>query len=163
MRRGSIAALMMLAACHRLTLPEARAGDLAITSIFSPVPIVPLGRPDQADMAVYLTIDNTGDVADTLLTVTSPLAVHAMLHGASAGGGMEAMDRLTLPAHAVTRFAPGGMHLMFEGLTDTVAVGHDVPVTLIFARAGRVTIQSLVLTYAQVDAIRARGSGPNAP
>jgi len=44
-----------------------------------------------------------------------------------AASPLMAMMALALPAHSVTRMAPGGTHLMFEGLSRAFVSGDQVP------------------------------------
>jgi copper(I)-binding protein len=45
-----------------------------------------------------------------------------------------------VPAGATVTLAPGGLHLMFMGLTAPFVEGESVPVTLKFEKAGEVTL-----------------------
>ena len=143
-----------LAGCHQLNLPVTRAGTLAFSRVVIPEPIITNGDPSTASMASYLTIANEGDVADTLLAVESPLARQGTLHVTVAHGGMMATTALPLPPHSVTRMAPGGTHLMFEGLSRLIVAGDTVPLDLVLTKAGRVTVNARVVTYTQFDALR---------
>lgn len=94
----------------------------------------------------FLTLTNTG-AADTLVGAESPVARKIEIHRSSMKGGVMSMQRETtipLPAGAAVTFAPGGRHLMLIGLTRPLKVGEKAPVTLIFARAGRVKAELTV-------------------
>ena len=119
-----------------------------------PEPIITRGHPDSASMAAYLTIANEGDLADTIIAVESPLARRGTLHGSMEHGGMMAMTALALPAHSVTRLAPGGPHFMFEGLSRALVAGDEVPLVLVLAKGGRVSVNARVVSYTQFDALR---------
>ena len=148
------AMVLILTACSRLDLPVTRTGSLVVSRVVIPEPIITRGSPDSASMAAYLTIANEGDLADTLIAVESPLARHGTLHGSMEHGGMMAMTALALPAHSVTRMAPGGTHLMFEGLSRAFVPDDQVPLVLVLARAGRVSAIARVVSYTQFDALR---------
>jgi copper(I)-binding protein len=60
--------------------------------------------------------------------------------GGPSGDAMAALPAVAVPAHGTFRFTPGHDHLMLEGLNRKLAVGDHVPVTLVFARAGKVTV-----------------------
>ena len=146
--------MIPFAGCGGLDLPKTRAGLLVMSRVVIPEPIITRGRPDQASMAAYLTIANEGDLADTLVAVESPLARVGTLHGSMEHGGMMAMTAVALPPHSVTRMAPGGTHLMFEGLSRAFVAGDQVPLVLVLARGGRVPVDARVVSYTQFDALR---------
>jgi periplasmic copper chaperone A len=145
---------LFLAACGGIDLPETRAGSLVVGRVVSPEPIIPSGKPENASMSVYLAITNNGDAPDTLLAVSSAMATKGTLHGSMAGSGMAPLANLVIPAHGTVRMAPGGTHLMFEGLSRAIAAGDNFPLEARFARAGLVNLSSRVVTYTQFDALR---------
>ena len=98
-------------------------------------------------MPVYLTIDNTGAVPDSLLGVSSPIAAHAMLHG----GGMEGMAVLVVPANGSLTLRPGATHLMLEPPLPEFARGDSVQVTLRLAQAGELSVWAVVIDYDDLD------------
>lgn len=129
-----------LAALTLVTPPLARAAPAAALKIGRP-----WARPALAGRAGagYLTITNAGRSADTLLGAESPVAARVTIHEMSMAGGimrMRALPSLTIGAGAAVAFAPGGMHLMLEGLKRDLKVGDRVPATLTFAKAGKVAV-----------------------
>lgn len=116
-------------ACGEPALIRARAqiGALEITDAFAREPII------QASGAAYLTIHNTGTVADTLLMAQSPEAAGAVFHGQS----MSHLEQLPIPPGGTVALAPGGTHLMLTDLARMPAVGDSLTLILDFARAGR--------------------------
>jgi copper(I)-binding protein len=143
-----------LCTCGGLDLPKTRAGSLVVSRVVIPEPIVTRGKPEDASMAAYLTIANESDLADTIRAVESPLARVGTLHGSMEHGGMMAMPAMVLPPHSVTRMAPGGTHFMFEGLSRAFVAGDQVPLVLVLARGGRVSVNARVVSYTQFDALR---------
>ncbi len=96
---------------------------------------------------VYFSLKNSGDQADTLLsaTVASAIAKRASLHEMSmdAKGLMrmtEIKAGLALAANAEVKFAPGGYHVMLEGLVKPLAAKQEFAMTLRFAKAGAVSV-----------------------
>ncbi len=92
--------------------------------------------------AGYLTVTNTGAVADTLLSVTTPAAAKVEVHQSMVMNGMammHAMESVDVPARGKALLAPGGYHLMLIGLKSGSKVGDAIPLTLTFAKAGKVT------------------------
>jgi copper(I)-binding protein len=90
---------------------------------------------------VYLTITDTG-APDTLTAASTPVATKAQLHENKHDNGvMEMRPVASLPVdkdHPIT-LAPGGYHMMLEGVQQELKVGDTFPLTLIFAHAGAVT------------------------
>lgn len=110
-------------------------------------------RPAAAGMtaAGYLTIVNRGPRADALVGVETPAARKASLHVSSMAGGVMRMApeaRAPIPARGETAFAPGGRHVMFEGLTRPLKPGDSLPATLRFASGARLQVQFAVRTEA---------------
>ncbi|MDB5314851.1 MAG: hypothetical protein JWO24_695 [Rhodospirillales bacterium] len=91
----------------------------------------------------YLSIRNTGAVADRLLSASTPAArtveLHTMLREAEVMR-MRPVGGIPLPPGETVTLAPGGLHLMLIGLAAPLVVGADVPLTLRFERAGTVTV-----------------------
>ncbi len=154
--RVAFSLLVLLAACGGIKLPSTEAGSLTIRRIVSPEPIIPSGKPENASMAVYLELVNRGDLPDTLVGVSSAMARSGMLHGSMSGGGMAAMMALVVPPHDTVRLAPGGTHLMFEGLSRVIEAGDNLPIVLRFANQGEVAVLSRVVSYTQFDALRGK-------
>jgi copper(I)-binding protein len=97
--------------------------------------------------AGFMTIRNTGTAPDRLVAARSPAAGVMELHTHIRDGDvmrMRAVPAIELPAGQEVRLAPGGLHLMLIGLTQSLEPGGRVPVTLVFERAGEVTIQLAV-------------------
>ena len=106
--------------------------------------------------AGFLTIRNTGAAADRLVSATSPVAGRTELHTHIRDGDvmrMRQVEDIAVPARGSVTLEPGGLHLMFMGLTRPLVAGETIPVTLRFAQAGEVTIQLAV------QAAGARGHG----
>jgi hypothetical protein len=115
-------------------------------------PIAVIGawtRPVPAGMngAGYLTIVNRGRIADRLIGASSPAAVKVSIHQSRQVGGvmtMRAIPFLDVGAGGRVSLAPGGLHLMLEGLRRPLRVGQSLPVSLIFAVAGQVRANLIV-------------------
>ncbi|MFI5234534.1 MAG: copper chaperone PCu(A)C [Gemmatimonadales bacterium] len=136
-----------LAGCHADSTPVYQAGNLTISRVVAPVPVI--GGPG----GVYFTITAHG-VGDTLLAVTTPVADSAQIHATMARGEVLMMAptaAVPIPAGATVRFAPGGRHVMLLGLHRTLIAGDSFPVELIFRRAGRLTVSAHLADYAHLD------------
>ncbi len=134
-------ALALLAA---LTAPafaqDIRKGDITVSKPWSRAT-----APRAKVGAGFLTIRNTGDKPDRLLSVTSPRAEKVEIHTMSMDGGIMRMRPLAngieVPGGGHAMLAPGGNHIMLIGLKTPLKAGERVPATLSFARAGRVDVQ----------------------
>lgn len=119
------------------------AGSLAIQH--------PWSRETAAGQAVgggFMTIRNTGDREDRLVSGTSAVATEVQLHTMSMDGGIMRMRQvqggIAVPAKGVLELKPGSYHIMFVGLKRPLRQGERFPVTLRFQRAGSVTVQFAV-------------------
>ncbi|HEX7928968.1 MAG TPA: copper chaperone PCu(A)C, partial [bacterium] len=93
--------------------------------------------------AVYFTIKNAGIAADRLVGVASDKAATVGLHQTVNKDGMLSMqhaDALDIPAGGSAALKPGGYHIMFMNLKAPFTEGDKFPLTLTFAKAGKVTV-----------------------
>jgi periplasmic copper chaperone A len=91
---------------------------------------------------IYLTVTDH-DGPDQLIAVSSPAAKRASLHRNHMVNGVMVMDPVaTLPVSADQPLwlAPGGYHVMLEGLAHPLVANTHVTLTLTFAKAGPVTV-----------------------
>ena len=88
----------------------------------------------------FLTVVNDGP-ADRLLSVEAPGAARVEIHEMSMAGGVMRMRALpgglAVPAQGRLALEPGGYHLMLIEPKQALAVGAEVPLTLVFEKAGR--------------------------
>jgi len=106
--------------------------------------------------AGFMELTNRGRTADALVAVASPLARKVEMHRSVMAGGVMSMQRqaqVAVPAGGAVRFAPGGHHLMFLGLTRSLKAGDGLPATLTFASGAKLNVTFAVGT----------GIGPPAP
>ena len=99
--------------------------------------------PKGAEVAAgYLTIENHGNGADKLLSVSTPVAGRVEIHEMMEAGGIMMMRPMkegsTIPPNGKLVFSPGRSHLMFFELKAPFIEGEQVPVSLDFERAGRI-------------------------
>ena len=95
----------------------------------------------------FMTLANPGRKADTLVSVSSPLARDVRIHQSMMHGSMAMMQPVTevpIPAGGGVTFAPGGYHLMFLEVTRTLKVGDRLPATLTFAGGAKVSTTFVV-------------------
>ena len=92
--------------------------------------------------AAYLTLHNAGTQPVVVSGVSSPAAGTVMIHETTLVNGRSTMrvhEPLRVAAGETVRFAPGGLHIMLHGLKRPLAVGDEVPVTLLMEGGGSVT------------------------
>jgi periplasmic copper chaperone A len=106
--------------------------QLEVTLAALPVSAVPGGTTT----APYLTVRNFSGRAYELTAASSPDARRVTVRRRGPGG-------LVIPAHGTVTFSPFGNDIELAG-TRPLRVGEIVPLTLVFGRAGRVTVESTV-------------------
>ncbi len=136
--RAAIGALFAAVAFAAPALAhEVKVGSLEITNLWARAtpPKAPTG-------AGYLTITNHGGEADTLTAVSTPAAETSELHIMKVKNGIMSMHQveggIKIPVGKTVTLAPGGYHLMFITLKGPLKDGGKLPVTLTFAKAGKV-------------------------
>jgi copper(I)-binding protein len=112
--------------------------------------------PRAANGGAFMTIRNGGDAPDTLIAAASPAAARTELHTHTMQDGMMRMrpveGGIPIPPHGTAELAPGGLHVMMMGLHAPLAEGSRVAITLIFEKAGSVTVE--------VPVMKAGAAGP---
>ncbi len=96
--------------------------------------------------AAFMRIVNRSGQADRLIGARSDMAKMVQTHThVAADDGVVKMrhvpEGFEIPAGGERLLARGGDHLMFMGLTRPVIDGQKVTVTLLFERAGEVTVE----------------------
>ncbi|MEJ0012190.1 MAG: copper chaperone PCu(A)C [Bauldia sp.] len=136
MRLGGALIALVLIAAPALAAPVT-VGSLTLDAMWTRA--TPPGAPSAGG---YLTITNTGSEADTLVSVASPVAGMADMHVMEMKDGVMTMHGLDgglpIPAGQTVTLAPDGFHIMFMGLTAALKQGETLPVTLTFAKAGKI-------------------------
>jgi copper(I)-binding protein len=132
---------------------EVKAGDLVITQAWS------RATPGGAKIGgAFLTIENTGAVADRLIGGSGDVSARVEVHEMATNNGvmtMRPLDKgLVIEPGKTVKLAPGGYHLMMFDLKEPLKQGDKMPITLEFERAGRVKIA--------FDVLGVGAPGPNA-
>lgn len=97
--------------------------------------------------AAYLTLRNTGNADDRLLSASTDVAKRAELHTHRMNGNVMRMARVEavgVPAGKAVTLKPGGNHVMLMGLNRKLAKGDRFPLTLTFEKSGSVTVDVAV-------------------
>tara|TARA_B100000676_G_scaffold312245_1_gene385507 strand:- start:2209 stop:2742 length:534 start_codon:yes stop_codon:yes gene_type:complete len=95
----------------------------------------------------YMTIFNHGYEMDRLVAVESAVSKKAELHTHSMMDGVMRMRRIfSVEVHPgePSIFAPGGNHVMLFGLKKKLVVGKTFPLTLVFEKAGKLSVTVVV-------------------
>jgi copper(I)-binding protein len=98
--------------------------------------------PGQQGGGGFLSLTSSG--GDRLIGGSTPLAQRFELHTMAMKGDvmeMRQIDAIELPAGKTVELKPGGLHVMFIGLKQPLALGTKVPVTLRFEKAGEVKVE----------------------
>ena len=134
-RRLALVASLSWAGCA-----QAAQGPIQVGAVWS--------RPATAGLptgVAYLTLIDRAPQGDRLVSASSPKAGRVSLHHSVMKGGVMSMlavpDGLDLPPGRAVTLAPGGYHLMLEGLKGGLKVGEAYPLTLRFAHARPMTVQ----------------------
>ena len=105
--------------------------------------------PGMAVTGGYVTITNNGHAGDRLVAASAGFAkrveIHEMIHD---NGVMKMRQRsggIEIPAGETVMLKPGGLHMMFMGLGETMAPGDMRDVTLEFASGHVVSVPAMVL------------------
>lgn len=108
-------------------------------------PFARASSPVAKSGAAFMVIANAGDEDDRLIAAESDVAARVELHThmQDANGVMrmiEVEDGMAVPAGGSHALERGGDHVMFMGLTGPFVQGETVSVTLIFEKAGPISV-----------------------
>ncbi|MEU2547226.1 copper chaperone PCu(A)C [Streptomyces roseolus] len=134
-RTTALSASVALAAALALTGCSSDGGkpELKVSGAYMPQPVM--------DMAGgFLTIENTGDTADKLTSVTSPLSDDVTMHETK-NQKMQRVKAFDIPANGELKLDRGGNHLMFMELKKKPKQGEKVSVELHFEKADPITVE----------------------
>ncbi|NMH66441.1 copper chaperone PCu(A)C [Shewanella salipaludis] len=108
--------------------------------------------PSSRVVPVYLTLHNPGNTELILTGIRSPrgrIALHqSMMHNDMMR--MQPVAQISIPAHAVVKLAPAGLHGMMSNFSSGVpAEGDTVPLTLILAQGEPLKVTAEVLNLGE--------------
>lgn len=122
---------------------EVTVGDLQIIH-----PHIPQPAKSAKTAGGYLAIVNSGTEPDRLIGIESDLSAKAEVHesavDANGFGSMDHVMALDIPAGGTVSLEPGGLHVMFLGLSGTLTEGEMHKATLVFERTGRVEVEFMI-------------------
>lgn len=118
-------------------------GDITVEGTF-----IQEGPPRAVTLGGFATIRNTGTQPDRLVGMESAAVDSIDLFEATVSDGIARMvplpDGVEVPAGATVELGAIGNHPMFSGPKRPLRAGDTVPVTLVFARAGRINTEFLI-------------------
>ena len=100
--------------------------------------------------AAYMTIQNSGQISDSLLSATSPMAGMIEFHETRVESGvakMRQVRRIRVKPQSMTVLKPGGLHLMIKELKIPPIAGGIFVITLKFEHAGTIDIKFPIKTF----------------
>lgn len=138
-------AVLCLPGCRRAE-PLAAAGDVVVTAGWA--------YPSTAGMAgAYLVLENRGDRADTVWSLSGPEVGDASMHGVRREGVSSTMfplEGLEVPPGGRVAMQPGGIHIMLAELSRELAVGDSLTLRLRLGRGGEAEVRLGVLPYGEL-------------
>lgn len=138
--------LVVAAGAHAATVTDRKAESARSLAPVISNAWISEAPPVAKNNAAFVTLKN-GTRKDALLGVETPAAGAAELHQMSMAGGLMRMQRLpliNLAPNAELKFGPGGRHIMLINMKSPLKAGDKVPLTLIFRKAGKITVEAEV-------------------
>jgi copper(I)-binding protein len=139
--------LILFLAAVALLIPVAAVAQesekLKIESAWARASLTP-----RSPVAAYVSIHNTGADADRLVAVRTEVSKRSMVHNQVTRDGISRMrpiDGVAVPGGGKFVMKPGGHHIMLMGLETPLKKGDSFPLTLVFERAGEMTVRVEVL------------------
>jgi len=105
---------------------------------------VNLAAVDGNPAAAYFTIHG-GAQADTLIGVSSPVAIKSEMHDMANEGGimkMRQIQSVPIPAKGEVAFAPGGKHVMLFDLRPNFKTGDKIRLDFTFSSGEKIYIEA---------------------
>ncbi len=105
----------------------------------------PWVRPSSEGMAtaLYFTIENSAEEADTLYKVESDVSKRVEIHETYQSGemmGMRKVEMIVIEPNSAFELKPGSHHIMVMKLIRDIPIGDEVEFILYFKRAGEINI-----------------------
>jgi copper(I)-binding protein len=118
---------------------------------------------DKGMSAAFGMVKNPTTKAIRVIGATSPYSGVVQLHEVVDKDGSMVMQQkaggFVIPAGGMLELKPGGSHLMFMDLKQPIKAGTSVPVTLITADGGTMTVKVLGKVYSGANETYTGGSG----
>jgi copper(I)-binding protein len=132
---AAVAGLAGLAGC---AAPAVAGSQVQLSTAFVPVPQTP------GTTVAYVVIRNNGP-ADRLVAARTSAGGRVTFRRASgpAAATMATIASVRVPAHSTLAMRPDGIHMLITGV-GRIQGGKDITLTLVFARAGPVSVVAQV-------------------
>ena len=142
---GVLAMLFSMSAQPAAAESGAQASEWEAGGFVFAAPWIRATPPTAKVAAGYVMVTNQGAQDDRLIGVRADFAATSELHEMTMDGGVMKMRALEDGAPAplgddALILEPGGLHLMFMGLSEPMTDGETRKVTLIFEKAGAVEV-----------------------
>ena len=102
----------------------------------------------------YVTITNSSESDDRLVAVSAGFARRVELHDMTHDNGVMKMRErdggIEILAGETVMLKPGGLHIMFMGLAETMVAGEMHEITLEFASGHKATVLAIVMKPADI-------------
>ncbi|WP_299867818.1 copper chaperone PCu(A)C [uncultured Hoeflea sp.] len=138
-------ALALTAALFGLSVSASLAHEFKLGALEIDHPYARATPPNAPVSGGYMTIRNTGDEADRLISGEAAFAKRVEIHEMSMDGDVMKMREikggLEIPAGGEVTLKPGGFHVMFIGLDGQLIEGESRPATLTFQKAGSIELE----------------------
>ncbi len=114
--------------------------------------------PGAATGAIFAELSNAGTTPDQLIgaevaaTVADKVEVHLSSKSLDGVMHMAPVAAVEIPAGGEVELKPGSYHIMLFGLKQPLIEGQKLPVTLIFAKAGKIEAKSTIAGIAATEA-----------
>ena len=127
----AVAGAAGLAGC---AAPAGATSAVQLSTAFVPVPRTP------GITVAYVVIRNNGP-ADRLVAARTSVGGRVTFRQASGAGAatMDTIASVRIPAHSTLAMRPDGIHMLIAG-AGRMRGGKDITLTLVFARAGQVSV-----------------------
>lgn len=142
--------ILLFALCASTFAHDYNVGDLVIDH-----PHIPATVAAAPVAAGYLNIKNNGTEADRLVSISARFSEKQQIHTMVMVEGVMRMrplkEGIEIPAGGEVVLKRGGNHLMFMKLSEQMQAGELRDVTLVFEKAGEVTIGMIVIDPADLE------------
>ncbi len=137
-------AILLSAAILGMSSAMVSAHDYKLGSLEIEHPFARATPPNAPVSGGYLTIRNSGDAADRLVSGEADFAERVEIHEMAMDGDVMKMrqlaDGLEIPAGGEVVLKPGGYHIMFIGIDSQFKDGETRNVKLTFEKAGSIDV-----------------------
>lgn len=138
-------AVVLSAAILGLSSAVASAHEYKLGALEIGHPFARATPPNAPVSGGYMTIHNSGEEADRLISGEASFADRFEIHEMKMEGDVMKMRRLAegleIPAGGEVELKPGGSHIMFIGIDSQFKDGESRSVTLTFEKAGSIEVE----------------------